>query len=207
MAYTWNEGAGRFVDERGRFVSESTVRRAVDRVADAASDRMAAASERLLAGEHSLASWQAEMQATIKLGHASAAVLAHGGAETMTPSRWGAIGPIVRDQYQFLRDFAAQVADGRQPLNGSLVARARQYGQASRVTFETTYNRGQQQRGYQAERSVLHPAEHCGLCRSEAARGWVPIGTLIPIGQRTCRGNDRCTVAFSREAIATSGAA
>jgi hypothetical protein len=61
MAYTWNEGAGRFVDGRGRFVSESAVRSVVDDVADAASSRMQAASEALLDGRMSLGAWQAEI--------------------------------------------------------------------------------------------------------------------------------------------------
>lgn len=198
MAYTWNEGAGRFVDGRGRFVAESRVRAVVDDVADAASARMQTASEALLDGRMSLGAWQAEAQQVIKLSHSAAAVLAHGGAEAMTPSHWGAIGPVVRDQYQYLRDFAAQVADGRQPLNGSLMARARQYGQASRVTFETTYSRGQHQRGFRFERNVLGSAEHCRVCPDLTARGWVQIGSLPPIGSRPCRAQDRCRIAYAR---------
>lgn len=205
MAYTWNEGAGRFVDGRGRFVSERAVRSVIDDVADATSARMQAASEALLEGRMSLGAWQAEMQATIKLSHSAAAVIANGGAESMTFSAWGSVGQAVRSEYAYLRQFAEQVASGEQPLNGSLAARARQYGQAGRVTFERTYGRGQQQRGYLSCRNVLHPAEHCAVCRSEAARGWVPIGSLIPIGQRTCRSLDRCTISYRREPADVAG--
>jgi hypothetical protein len=31
---------------------------------------------------------------------------------------------------------------------------------------------------------------------SEAERGYVPIGTLIPIGERDCLGNDKCSMLF-----------
>jgi hypothetical protein len=198
-SYRWSESAGRYTDARGRFVSEARVRAVIDDLADAASERMAAASQRLLAGDMSLAAWQAELQATIKLTHVSAGVLANGGAAQMTSSRWGSLGPVIRDQYAFLRQFAEQIADGRQLLNGSLTARARQYGQAGRVTFERTYSQGQQSRGYQSERNVLAPAEHCRECRALSARGWVPIGTLPPIGSRLCRSNDRCRIAYRRE--------
>lgn len=198
MAYTWDDLSGRYRDARGRYVSESTVRRVVDAVADAASDRLAMASQALLDGRMSLAAWQVEAQQTIRLAHVATAVLAHGGSSQMSPARWGAIGPEVRAQYQYLRDFAQQIADGRQPLNGGLTARARQYGQASRSTFENTRRRGMQERGYRYERSVLHPAEHCGLCVQEAGKGWQPIGSLIPIGQRTCRQNDHCTLSYAR---------
>lgn len=195
----WNDRSGRFIDQRGRFVSERSVRAVVDAVADHASERMAAASERLLAGEMSLGTWQAEMQRIAKDAHASAAVLAHGGAEQMTPARWGFVGRSIRDEYQFLRDFAEQISDGRQALDGRLVARSRQYGQAARVTFERTFNRDQQIRGYRFERNVLHANESCRGCRAEARRGWVPIGTLVPVGKRTCRSHCRCTLRYSRE--------
>jgi hypothetical protein len=195
----WNEQAGRFTDARGRFVSPAAVRAIVDDIADAASERMARASERLLSGEISLGAWQAEMQAAIKLSHVAAAVLAHGGALQMTSARWGAIGPVVRSEYRYLRDFAEQIADGRQPLNGMLTARARQYGQAGRVTFERTYGAEQRGRGYQSCRNVLHAGESCSECKAQTARGWVETGTLVPIGQRICRGNCRCSVEYRRE--------
>lgn len=196
----WDDRQGRYRDLRGRYVSESVVRRVVDQVADAASERMAEASLRLLAGDTSLGSWMLEMQQAIKLAHGAASVLAHGGAAQMTFSRWGALGPVVRSEYGYLRQFAEQIADGRQPLNGSLTSRARQYGQASRVTFERTRQRDQQQRGYQSERNVLHAGESCSECKAQSARGWVPIGSLVPVGRRICRAQCRCSVSYRREA-------
>ncbi len=187
------------MNERGQFVSEARVRSVIDAVADHASDRMAAASQALLEGRSSLAAWQAEMQATLKLAHVSAGVLARGGVQQMTPSRWGALGPTIREQYKFLANFAGQIASGDQPLNGSLTARSRQYGQAARVTFERIRGAEQQQRGYRSCRNVLHAGESCSQCRSEASRGWVPVGSLVPVGSRICRSNCRCTVSFRRE--------
>lgn len=195
----WNERAGRFTNARGEFVSERAVRAVVDQIADAASDRMAAAAQAMLDGRLSLGAFQAEMQAAIKVSHVAAAVIAHGGREQMTPARWGAIGPEIRAQYGYLRDFAAQVADGRQRLDGSLTARSRQYGQQARVVFERTYGADQRARGYRSVKNVLAPVEHCALCRSLAARGWMPIEQMVPIGQRTCRGNDRCQLRYRRE--------
>jgi hypothetical protein len=197
---TFDDRSGRFRDTRsGRFVSDVQVRAVVDDVADAASERMAQASARLLNGELSLGAWQAEMQAAIKLVHVSAAAIAHGGAEQMTAARWGAIGPVIRAEYGYLRDFAAQIQSGAQPLNGSLTSRARQYGQAARAQFERVRGRDQQQRGYQSERNVLHSGESCSQCKSESARGWVPTGSLVPVGQRICRGNCRCSVDYRQQ--------
>jgi hypothetical protein len=199
MAYTWNEGAGRFVDGRGRFVSESAVRSVIDDVADAASSRMQAASEALLDGRMSLGAWQAEMQATVKLAHSAAAVIANGGAESMTFSAWGSVGQTVRSEYGYLRQFAEQIASGEQPLNGSLTARAAQYGQASRSHFERVRGDGQRRRGYLSCRNVLHAGESCSQCKAQSARGWVATGSLVPVGQRICRGNCKCSIAYRRE--------
>jgi hypothetical protein len=196
----WNDQAGRFTDSAGRFVSEARVRVVVDAVADQASARMAAASERMLAGQMSLASWQAEMQNTIKVSHLAASVLAHGGESQMSFSHYGSAGRAIRDQYQYLKGMAADIAAGRQPLNGGLTARARQYGQAARVAFEREYGRDQQGRGYQFERNVLGAADHCALCPELTARGWVPIGSLPPVGSRPCRAQDRCSIRYARTA-------
>jgi hypothetical protein len=200
MPLTFNDQAGRFVNERGQFVAESTVRRVVNGIADAASERLAQASLRLLDGELSLAAWQAEAMRTIKLSQVATATIAHGGAARMGPAQYGAAGREIRTQYDYLRTFAEQVASGEQPLNGSLTARARQYGQAARVTFEREYRRDQQRRGYQSERNVLARAEHCAECREQTARGWVPVGSLVPVGQRTCRANCRCSLRYARDA-------
>lgn len=201
MAYRWDDRSGRFRDERGRYVSERAVRSAIDRIADHASEQMARASERLLAGEMSLASWQAEMGRLVKVSQLAATVIAHGGRAQMTPSRYGSAGRAIRDEYAYLRQFSEQIADGRQPLNGSLVARARQYGQAARVAFSNIVDNRQRHRA-QSERNVLGNAEHCSECRELAARGWVPVGTLPRIGTRRCLGNDRCRIEYRQEPAA-----
>jgi hypothetical protein len=51
--------------------------------------------------------------------------------------------------------------------------------------------------GYVYEENILGDAEHCGGCVAETAKGKVPIGTLIPIGQRDCLANCHCHFAYS----------
>lgn len=201
MALSWNESAGRFVNARGQFVSEQTVRLVIDDIADGASARMAALSQAMLDGNLSLAEWQAGMMRTIKLSQLATATIAHGGQAQMGFPEYGASGRAIRDQYDYLRGFAADIASGRQPLTGGLTARARQYGQAARVAFEREYGRDQMTRGYRFERNILGASEHCSLCPELSARGWVPIGSLPPIGSRPCRAQDRCRLAYSREEV------
>lgn len=201
MSLTFDAASGRYRDSAtGRYLSEQAVRRVVDQIADGASERLAALSRQMLAGELSLAEWQAGAMRTIKLAHVATATIAHGGQARMTFGHYGSVGQDIRSHYQFLRGFAEQIASGEQPLTDGLIARARQYGQASRVTFERAYGQDQQRRGFQSCRNILGAAEHCAQCREQTARGWVPAGSLVPIGSRTCRGNCRCRIAYSREA-------
>lgn len=46
------------------------------------------------------------------------------------------------------------------------------------------------------ERNILGIAEHCASCIRETKRGWVPIGTLIPVGLRDCWFGCKCTVGY-----------
>lgn len=200
--YRWNDLSGRFIDSRGRFVPEKTVRDVVDKIADDASAKMAAISQSLVEGKTTLANWEIEMRRLVKVSNSATAVLANGGAGEMSPSRWGSVGQTVRQEYGYLRQMGQDIASGAQPLDGRLVARSRLYGQNARTVFETTRGRGDRARGYTQERNILHAVQHCAGCVAESARGWVPIGELVPIGSRQCKSNDRCTIERRKEPLA-----
>jgi hypothetical protein len=190
--FVYDAASGRYRNAGGRYVTQASVRDAVDDMLDAATARMQALARRLQAGTLHLASWQRQMAAEIKAAHLDAAIIAHGGRPAMTKSDYGWAGRRIRDQYGYLRAFARQAASGEQPLTDQLVARAALYGQAGRATYEAMRQRDDRARGFDEERNVLGAADHCPDCVGASARGWVPIGTLIPIGQRVCRVNCRC---------------
>jgi hypothetical protein len=196
--FTYSGRTGRYRDNRtGRFVREQAVREAVDRVADLTSERLADLSRRLIAGHVSLAEWQAQGAQAIKEAHLATAMAAHGGRARMTPADWGRVGQRLRTEYVYLDDFARQIAEARQPMNGRLVARARLYGQAARSTFRAVRDRDARlERGAYLERNVISSKEACAGCREQTRRGWSPLGTLVPPGQRQCRGNCRCRLAY-----------
>lgn len=195
MGYTFDRKLGRFRDaSTGRLIAESVVRSGVDRLCDLTSARMAGYSRALLDGTLSLADWQQQMMADLKSSQVAAGVAAMGGRKAMTPADWGTIGQRVREQYRYLRAFATDISSGRQPLDGRLSARAQQYGQAARPTYESIRARNDLLLGYTHERNVLHGHDHCQQCPTLTALGWVPIGSLPMIGQRACRVHDRCTI-------------
>jgi hypothetical protein len=180
----------------GRLVAESAVRAATDVVIDVETAKLREVSQRLVDGKINLAEWQLQMKDTVKRLHTAAGLAAFGGAKQASNSDLGYLGSLLKEQYQYLRDFAKSIRTGSQPLDGSLVARAALYAQGARCTHETVRQRLAQEAGQSQERSILAPADHCDQCVGEARKGWSPIGSLIPIGQRTCLARCRCTMTY-----------
>lgn len=180
----------------GRLVAENAVRAATDVVIDAESAKLREVSQRLVDGKINLAEWQLQMKDTVKRLHTAAGLAAFGGAKQASNADLGFLGSLLKEQYQYLRDFAKSIRTGVQPLDGTLVARATLYAQGARCTHETVRQRLAQAAGQTQERSILAPADHCDQCVGEAQKGWSPIGTLIPIGQRTCLARCRCTITY-----------
>lgn len=195
MSFTFDARLGRYRDaDSGRLVSEAAVRLAIDAVADAASDHLADLTERMLRGDLKLADWQRSVMATIKTAHVAAGVAAQGGKAQMEPTHYGFLGSEIRRQYAYLRDLANGIAAGDIPLDGRLVARAGMYGQHVRVTYEAVRAKDARSRDYIEERNVLHSQESCRECSGLSSQGYVPLGTLPPIGSRSCLSRCRCQI-------------
>lgn len=192
--YSFDPRADRYRDNsNGRFVKWTQVRAQVDRVLEDGSNRLAAMSQRLVEGKTSVADWMREVGTEIKQQYILSAVAARGGWQQMTPSDWGRVGAQLRTQYQYLRQFAEQIATGEQNLDGRLIVRSKLYAQSARGFYEDL-RRAQAPGGL--ERRVRHASESCEDCIEYEARGWQPRGSLPRIGESRCRQNCRCTFEF-----------
>jgi hypothetical protein len=203
--YGWNELAGRYVDlTTGRFIAFDVIKSELEAVVSASQANIVRISEQLIAGDITLPQWQLLMEKEIKIGNVASAALAKGGWAQMTQADWGYVGSNIKKQYQYLRNFAQEIASGKCPLNGRLITRARLYGAEDRAMFEEMRRRYMRlNKGATEERRVLLPgAEHCEPhestpgCTELAAKGWQPVGTLPPIGAATCRTFCRCVFEF-----------
>lgn len=198
--FLWSVAAHNYIDRKtGRFVSRQVIRDQLENVIDASSQVMRALSQQLREGDISLAEWQTQMMQQIKTTHLAGGAMQRGGWQQMTQADFGRVGQIVRREYDFLRTFAEQIASGEQKLDGTLARRAGLYGQQGRPTYLTFWDSTAAQRGFDEERSILQPAEHCKECVSEDAKDFRKIGQkngMIPIGQRICRSNDKCLKEF-----------
>jgi hypothetical protein len=199
-------GAGGYRnDQNGRIVPLRDVRTALDATLDNAKDGTAALAGLLRERKINLPEWQLAMRTEIKNAHIAAAVSAKGGWANMTPSDWGRVGQLVKVQYGMLDNFAKQIASGEQPLDGRFLVRSQMYTDAAINTHHVFQAIQMRNAGYDQERSILDPlARHCsgaGSCIGEASKGWQPIGTVIPIGQRQCLTRCRCNMEYQNSQL------
>ena len=199
-SFGWNEVAGRYIDlATGRFIPFLDVRDSLEEVMDASGLRMNALTDSLINEQISLAEWQLGMMEEIKTSHTAAAAAARGGWAQMSQADWGATGRLIRTQYDFLRNFANEIASGKQRLDGTARFRTDLYARAARGTFEETRRRYERlMNGMEEERRVLGEADHCKGCLAQAKLGWQPIGTLDPIGAEECVTNCHCTFIYRK---------
>jgi hypothetical protein len=197
VPFAYNARARRYRNiETGRFVSVKVVRAAVDTVIRVEAVKLKALAFKLNKGEINFAEWQLQSMAQIKALHVSMGLAANGGLKNASQSDLGYIGSLVKEQYKFFRNMVKDIRQGKQSLDGSLLARVGLYAQASRGTYEKAVERAAKSAGATESKSELGVADHCAQCVSEASRGWVAIGSLIPIGERTCLQNCHCMIVY-----------
>lgn len=153
-------------------------------------------AERLIAGQISVAEWQAAMREFIRTIHRQAAIVAMGGAENVTFSVWGYVGHLVKNQYRYLDGFAQDIINNPDAwLNGRLLVRMRLYERAEWGAFEELIRRHRIEQGFTEEMRELGVADHCDDCLQWAGK-WAPIGTLPRIGESVCRNNCHCVFKY-----------
>lgn len=192
--FRWNPVAGRYIGPGGQFVSREKIRGAIDEALRRNQLRIRDMSNDLRAGRVSLDTWWYEMRTAIKDANLYSAAAARGGWAQMTPADFGAVGQSVRRQYAYLDRFVGEIHTGSIQLDGRFLNRAMSYMNSGRVTYESITENVDRARGMGEERNILGHAEHCGGCLNETRRGVVPIGSLIPIGARECRGHCHCRI-------------
>lgn len=201
MPFGFDPSTGRYRDvQTGRLVPDATIRGTLDRVIDVQAVTMRDLSQALVNGTLSLADWQLQSMQVIKSGHLIGLALANGGWNNLDQSDYGWAGQRIRTEYGYLRDFAGQIASGKQPLTSMVMARSVLYAEAARTTHRAAQRRAASARGLDQEKSNLGVCDHCGGCLSAAAQGWQRIGTISPPGSRDCL--SRCHCWFTYRTVA-----
>jgi hypothetical protein len=191
--YSWNDKAQRWM-VRGRFVSESSLKLALVQYAAAAGEEVKELAGQMARGEIRIEEWQLATADRIKNSRLAMTAAAKGGFRNLTAADYGRLGSQLRQQYRYLQGFALDVEAGRLGA-GRIVQRAALYAAGAAGWYENERRDGAAGI-YTHERRVLAASEHCSICVEEAARGWVEVGTLRPIGDSPCRANCLCKFEF-----------
>ena len=198
MPYRWepNAGAsGRYRDERGRFVASSTVRRELDRYLDN-SDPAKALAEALRGRQLSVADWEVAMRRHVKNTHLNAIALERGGWANMTPADYGRAGQIIREQYGYLKNFAADIASGKQRLDGTLGVRAKLYTQAGRNSYYRSKAANMSGK-VTHQMSVRSARDSCWQCIDLDRKIFrIDDSSFVLPGRRVCNHNCQCHIAY-----------
>lgn len=207
-------GMGAYVDKRGRIVSDIRVRRAIDDYLEKKSKAVRDLAEQLQQGRIDLPTWQRSMEREISKIHLANMAAAHGGKDRLTKSHFGSVGQLVRQELEGLKEwdpepdpkkkkkagglnaFASAIQNGDIPMDGRFVARAMQYAQAGRHTYEVERKKRAVAAGMTQGRSVRHHSDSCAGCVRQANAGWQLIGDIIPPGERNCKRYCKCTIEY-----------
>jgi hypothetical protein len=196
-AFTWSDASQRYRGANGKYIKREVVRRALDTALDRSRNEVQRLSRALVNGTIDIPTWQIKTAQEIKSMHLASASLAKGGWAQMGPREFGKVGNTLRNEYGYLAKFAEQIKSGEQKLDGSLISRANLYAQGPRGTYHAIEARGMLDQGKAECRNVLGGSDHnCEGCLAETAKDWQPLGTLIPVGERQCLSNCRCSVEY-----------
>ena len=198
--WSYDRNAGRYRDERGKFLSQAAVQKLVDGRINKLEAQLKQFTRMLGNGSISFDQWQGSVRAAIKAAHIQAAIIGHGGRGNMGSAEYGRVGQRLRSEYAYLQNFASDLL-GRRISAPLSMARVSLYAESVRGSYWLGTELRQQRQGYSLMRRILDDqAQHCADCLAFAARGTVPIGSVPLPGQRCeCGARCRCTVRYFRQ--------
>lgn len=204
VTWVWEAATGRYRNlTTGRFVGRETVLGLVNDIVDRTIDNPVSTLNTMLSDKRlNVADWQTGFARQIKNAYAQQAMLAAGGRDQMTPQLWGMVGGTVREQYNYLRDFAKEIEKGNLTA-AQIEARTKMYINSSREAYWRVKDVQARGQGFTEERwHAIGDDSTCEPCSDADAMGWRPLGFFaqpgsgnVIAGETTCRGltNCRCT--------------
>ena len=198
--WSYDRKAGRYRDERGKFLSKAAVEKLVDGRIGKLEGKLKQFTRMLANGNITLDQWQSSVREAIKAAHIQAAIIGHGGRSGMGSAEYGRVGQRLRLEYDYLQRFAGDLLRGAVSAPMAL-GRIGLYAQSVRGSYWLGAELREQAQGYSLMRRILDDqAQHCSDCLAFAARGIVPIGSVPLPGQRcACGARCRCSVRYFRQ--------
>lgn len=191
--YVYNLVRGRYETADGTPIPQATLNDLfMQRMNDAATVGQQL-FDQLDSGAISLTEWREAFSVELRRAHFQTFALGRGGWNQMDASARSAVAERLTAEYDYLREFAAQIANGDVSPD-QLAARMQLYTNHLQASFWEGRDGAMSDSGYTEERRVLNPgAAHCDDCVGYAEQGWQPIGTLpVPGEDCQCIANCQC---------------
>lgn len=131
--FTFDTGTAQYHNDAGEGIPEQFVLDLHDQFVSAVSGEMRKAADQFNSGNLTSAEFSKMMQGIIKKQALDSYALGRGGFAAMTSRDYGIVGRYLRDQYAYLRKFAA---DAEELGAGMVSHRAGLYSNAGRNLFE-----------------------------------------------------------------------
>ena len=203
--YEYNRRSMRYRDRRtGQWVSTKTVKRATIKVINASKAAMRTLAQDMAGRRIKLGEWQRRMEVEIKNLHVSMAMAGAGGMAQMTPRDYGRVGARLRFEYSRLQRFAEQIK-AREVTMNMIESRVDMYVSAGHISHEAARKDQAYDQDYKYESNVLgRTDQHCRTkdrpgCIEQTRLGRVPIGSLVPVGERQCISRCDCSIKYHRK--------
>lgn len=200
MPYQFNPNAQRYVDEAGRFVADSVIDNLLDQEQQRLVVRLQALTRLLIVQQIPMETWQARFAMTLRDSHLRMTTLAAGGKDQLGFKHYGAAGYQLRNQYEYLSKFAADIAGGNVSVKQAL-NRSRMYASSIRLTYHRVQQISRADYGFNEAMRVLDPqSRHCDSClRHATGRRYRPVEQVTPPGvDCECGQQCRCKIYYRR---------
>ena len=195
-------GRYRWADSK-RFVSRQTLLNIADQESQRLKVRLQGVTRLLLDNKIDLPQWQGRFADELKAAHLRVGMLAGGGQDQMTQAKYGSVGYQIKRQFDYLANFANDIAAGDMRPS-RILARAGLYSESVNATFNRVEQITRSDEGFtEALRSLDSQARHCPSCISYSTQGqWLPVEQVTPPAIACeCQARCRCSIRYRKRPV------
>ena len=196
QGWEWDEEAGRYIAANGELVTFQQILEVTQAELFKLENDIEEATVLLVDGDASVPEWE-ELIAEITISAALLFLVFGLGDRTSDPTTESLLRAELERQFRFLQNFAQSVRNGEMTAQG-IASRAKLYVHDAQLMYSRAQEILHPVELFPFYSNVLGPCQHCRTCPQETAKGIVPRGTLIPIGQRDCLWRCCCQLAFHK---------
>jgi len=197
MTWHFDPTLYKYVNEDGDNLDSEYLLDLVYEDAENNEDEIEILAELLVLGLITLAAWIIAMRLIIEAEYIRMYLVAIGGLAMMTQEDWDNLAVLLNEQYEYLDNFANDIASGIMAFTiAAVAARAMLYLYSATQAFWIAITSVAKAWGATQERWITRQdKEVCPDCLAFEAEGWKPLGYFpVPGSATRCLSNCRCVL-------------